>query len=195
MSGSFTIRKSFAYDIAAFLLAMLLFGCTLPGQSHNDWSLSGNAVLQGVPSDRVLLAAFYSYEYTFYDTSQGSTSYPAALLVSDVSDQGTTGNNFMLHIVTSQLNLSEGQFIELIMWIDTNANSLYDAGEEWQYVQPRSGDPAFKNAIYCGYYYSDHANALVGSEPGWNQSVGILEYVPIHRATLTGALIVNDFVW
>ena len=121
--------------------------------------------------------------------------YPIAILVSNVTDLGTTGGNFSMDVSTKALTPSDGQYIYLIMWVDLNGNGHYDIGEDWNYVIPRYGDPVFKNSFECGYYYSDHYNDLMGTEPGWNQSVGFVDYRPVYFATMSGAKISNEYAW
>ena len=177
------------------LLVVFLSTCNLPDIVQDGWILSGDVLFQGTPASDVLLSAYYTYEYTFYKTSQGSVVYPTAQIVSGVANLGITGGAFSLQFATSQLSPSDSQYIYLIMWIDTNANNLYDAGEEWNYAIPRYGDPTFQNAYECSYYYSDHYNDLMGTEPGWNQSIGFIDYEPVHFATMTGAKISNEYAW
>lgn len=179
----------------ATILVVLLAGCNLPDYTPEQWSLSGDALFQGTPADNVKLASFYTYELTFYDTSQGSVIYPTTQMVSNVVDLGKEGGNFHLDIDASQLTPKDGQYIYLIMWIDADANGRYDAGEQWNYAIPRYSDPVFGDSFSCNYYYSDHTNSFTGADYGWNQSIGFLDYEPVYFAVNTGAMIANAYTW
>ena len=182
-------------NISSVLCLLLIAGCTFPDYSPDTWNIAGDVLFQGTPSTAVKFAAFYTYEYTFDDTSQGSVIYPSAILVSNVFNLGTAGGSFSLDVDASSLTPADGQYIYLIMWLDANRNDQYDVGEQWSYAIPRYGDPTFQHSLECMYYYADDSDSFMGTEDGWNQSIGFVDFQDIYDATKTGAKLSNESSW
>lgn len=55
--------------------------------------------------------------------------------------------------------------------------------------------PVYQDSIFCNYYWADSSNYLMGTEHGWNQSIGLATYVPVIDAAKNDAKIENCFSW
>ncbi len=89
----------------------------------------------------------------------------------------------------------EGHYIYLIMWQDLDFDSVHDQTEDYEYVTAQYGCPVFQDSIFCQYYWADSSNYLMGTEYGWNQSIGFVTYIPVIDAPKSNAKIENYFTW
>ena len=83
----------------------------------------------------------------------------------------------------------------MILWDDRNGNGEYDAAEDWRYVIPLYDDAVFQRATDCVYFYDDRSHESIGTARGWNQSVGLDQYVPVQQADWKGARLSNEVAW
>jgi hypothetical protein len=161
----------------------------------DQWTITGEVLLIGEPSAPVLLAGFYTSCNDFYYASGGTPSCRPAQLVSNVSPIGREGGEFSLCFDVGSLDASGGHYIYLILWADENGSGVYSPGEEWKYVIPLFDDRVFGQATDCVYYFDERADESKGTQPGWNQSAGLEQYVPLVAASRNGARLANETAW
>jgi len=176
------------------MLTVFAFGsCELP-TAYFNWTITGSASLNGTPTGNVKLAAFYTFDDSYQETVEEPEAHDA-VLVTNVVDLGTSGANFSLTFSTETLDPTEGHYIYLIMWQDTNSDSVHDQTEDYEYVTAQYGCPVFQDSIFCQYYWADSSNYFMGTEYGWNQSIGLAAYVHVVDAPNNNARIENLFPW
>lgn len=185
--------KKIIVSISILLTLFILLSCELPFTSY-EWTISGYATLVGTPTSNIKLAAFYTYDDSYQETVEIPEAHDA-ILVTNVVDLGTIGSDFSLTFSTKSLNPSEGHSIYLIMWQDSDSDSAHDQAEDYDYVTAQYGCPVFQDSIFCMYYWADSSNYFMGTEYGWNQSVGLASYIPVMDAPKSNAKIENFFIW
>jgi hypothetical protein len=166
-----------------------------PRRCLEHWTITGEVLLIGEPSAPVRLAGFYTGCHDFFYVSQGTPACTPALLVSDVAALGCDGGEFSLCFDVSCIHPAAGHYIYLILWADQNGNGEYDPGEDWKYVIPLYDDRVFAGATDCVYYFADRVDQDKGTQPGWNQSAGLEQYVPVDQAGHEGARLANETAW
>jgi hypothetical protein len=198
MSGKITSSKE-SHDVRAVVsiaaLRSVSYAVETTGRCLDTWALSGEVLLVGTPPANVKLAAFYTGCQDFYYSTQIIRRCSPARLVTNVTSLGPTGGPFTLCLDTSGIVPAPGHYIYLILWADGNDNDVYDPGEDWKYVVPLFEDQAFPGATDCIYYYDDRAHEDMGTEPGWNMSVGLNTYAPIRCTMQAGARLSNEAAW
>ena len=160
-----------------------------------QWTIAGEVFLIGEPSAPVKLAGFYTSCHDFYYASRDAPACRPAQLVSSVAPLGGEGGEFSLCFDVASLDPAGGHYIYLILWADQNGNGIYDPGEEWNYVIPLYDDRVFGGATDCVYCYEEHPDESKGTRPGWNQSAGLEQYVPVDAAAYDGARLANETAW
>ena len=103
--------------------------------------------------------------------------------------------SFSLCFDVESLAHERGHYIYLILWAHGNGNRLYDPGEDWKYVIPLYDDRVFGGATDCVYYYDECSDENKGTHSGWNQSVGLEQYVPVEYSCYDGAQLANETAW
>jgi hypothetical protein len=161
----------------------------------DSWTLTGEVLLVGEPPSNVKLAGFYTGCQDFYYSTQVVRRCSAARLVTNVAPLGVGGGPFSLTLDAGGLAPAAGHYIYLILWADGNGNGTYDPGEDWKYVVPLFEDRAFPGATDCIYYFDETPHEELGTEPGWNMSVGLNLYAPIRCAVQEGARLSNETAW
>jgi hypothetical protein len=159
------------------------------------WTITGEVLLIGEPSAPVKLAGFYTSCHDFYYAAREAPACRPARLVSSVASLGREGGEFSLRFDVASLEPSGGHYIYLILWADESGNGIYAPGQEWKYVIPLYDDRVFGEATDCVYYYEERANENKGTQPGWNQSAGLEQYVPVAAAVHEGAKLANETAW
>ncbi|MCK4792335.1 MAG: hypothetical protein KAV87_51875 [Desulfobacteraceae bacterium] len=179
------------------LLIILVTSCEqateLPTALY-EWTVTGYATFVGTPTSNVKLAAFYTYDDSYIETVEVPEAHDA-ILVTNVVNLGTTGSSFSLTFSTQFLDPSEGHSIYLIMWQDMDSDSIHDKTEDYEYVTAQYGCPVFQDSVFCVYYWADSSNYFMDTEYGWNQSVGLITFIPVKDAPKSGAKIENWFTW
>ena len=170
-------------------------GGASPAQGLRTWSLSGEVLLVGEPPARVKLAAFFTCCRDFFYASQPDPACPPAVMVSDAASLGPSGGPFALHVDVSAVSACPRQYIYLILWNDTNGDSLYRPGDPWRYVVPLYDDRVFREATDCVWFYDEQCDPGRGTAPGWNQSIGLDRYRPVTDGCLDGARLSNEPAW
>ena len=165
------------------------------GRCLDTWTLTGEVLLVGVPPRNVKLAAFYTGCQDFYYAARWERRCSPARMITNAAALGPDGGPFSLCLDTAALDPAAGHYIYLILWADDNANNAYDPGEDWKYVVPMFEDRAFPGATDCVYYFDDRVRQEMGTEPGWNLSVGLNLYRPIRFAVQDGARLSNEAAW
>jgi len=163
--------------------------------SPDKWTVKGEALLIGDPPPDVKLGCYYTNCNDFYYASQCRPKCPPARLVSNVASFGASGGAFTLRIDVSSFAPAAGHYMYLILWSDRSRNNEYDPTEDWRYVIPLYDDAVFLSATDCVYFYDDHSDESIGTAQGWNQSVGLNQYVPVDRTEWKGARVSNEVAW
>ena len=165
------------------------------GRCLDAWTLTGEILLVGDPPPHVKLAGFYTGCQDFFYSTEVVRRCDPARLITNVQALGPSGGPFSLTLDTGGLAPRAGHYIYLILWADANCNDTYDPGEDWKYVVPLFEDRAFPGATDCIYYFDEAAHEEIGTEPGWNMSIGLNLYAPIRCAVQEGARLSNEAAW
>jgi hypothetical protein len=161
----------------------------------DQWTITGEVLLIGEPSAPVMLAGFYTSSHDFYYAARETPACVPARLVSNVSPIGREGGEFSLCFDVTSLDATAGHYIYLILWADQYGRGVFCPGEEWKYVIPLFDDKIFGQATDCVYYFDERTDQGKGTQPGWNQSAGLEQYVPVVSAARGGARLANETAW
>ena len=162
------------------LLLVLCVSC-LPVEEEDDaqlrqWKMSGKASFESNSSDAtadVKLGLFYV----------SSTSMPTILatshvMVSDAVGLGSTAaeTTFTMSVDCTQTKPSDGYYLMMFMWRDTDGNGAFTSGETSSQVLAQAGSVSFlvdaTGDVVCHYIYELEYDTERCTTKGWNQICG-----------------------